>query len=52
MIKTINELLNADGWYGHSKEIDIAKGKYALVSNLKGVRESVKRNRYGRGDNN
>jgi hypothetical protein len=52
MIKTIIELLNADHWYGHSEEIDIAKGKYALVSSFKGVKESVKRHRYGRGNSN
>lgn len=52
MIKTIIELLNADHWYGYSEEIDIAKGKYALVSSFKGISQSVKRHRYGRGNSN
>lgn len=43
MIKTLLELLNADHWYGHSEVIDIAKGKYALVSNFKELKQSVKR---------
>lgn len=37
------ELLNADDWYGYSEEIDIAKGKYALVRDYSELKQSIKR---------
>lgn len=37
-----------DNWYGISEEIDIAKGKYQACANFSDVKESIKRNRYGK----
>ena len=37
-----------DNWYGISEEIDIAKGKYKACSDLKDVKETIKRTYYGR----
>ena len=47
MIKQILELLNASDWYGVSENVDIAKGKYKGVSNIKEAREQIKRYYYG-----
>jgi hypothetical protein len=48
MIGQIIELLNASDWYGVSEDIDIAKGKYKAVSNMKEAKEQIKRAYYGR----
>lgn len=50
MIKEILELLNADNWYGVSENVDIAKGKYKAVSDIKELKQTLKRIRYGRGN--
>jgi|TARA_Y100000114_G_scaffold49503_1_gene45176 hypothetical protein len=47
MIKNILELLNADDWYGISEDVDIAKGKYKAVSDIKELKQTLKRIRYG-----
>ena len=52
MIKQILELLNADNWYGVSENVDIAKGKYKAVSDIKELKQTLKRIRYGRGNSN
>lgn len=52
MIKEILELLNADNWYGISENVDIAKGKYKAVSDIKELKQTLKRIRYGRGNSN
>ena len=49
MIKQILELLSTRDWYGISENIDIAKGKYKACSNMKDVKEQLKRVRYGNG---
>ena len=48
MIKQILELLNAIDWYGISENVDIAKGKYKGVGNIKEAKEQIKRYYYGR----
>lgn len=48
MIKQIIELLNVDSWYGQSKEIDIAKGKYKAVADWGEMMERTKREYYGK----
>lgn len=45
MIEQILELLNQDDWYGVSKNIDIAKGKYKIPTSLKEKQEQTKRDR-------
>jgi len=47
MIKNILDLLNADHWYGVSENVEIAKGKYAGVKDLKQMKEQLKRLRHG-----
>lgn len=46
MIKQILILLNVDDWYGVSKEVDIAKGKYRAVRNWSEAKKQIKRYRY------
>ncbi len=43
MIDKLLELLAQDNWYGASRNIDIAKGKYKIPKTLKEKREQVKR---------
>jgi len=47
MIKDILDLLNASQWYGVSENVEIAKGKYAGVKDLKQMKEQLKRLRHG-----
>lgn len=47
MIKDILDLLNASQWYGVSENVEIAKGKYSAVKDLKQMKEQLKRLRYG-----
>jgi len=47
MIKNILELLNASDWYGAGENVEIAKGKYAGIKNLKQMKEQFKRLRHG-----
>jgi len=47
MIKNILDLLSADHWYGVSENVEIAKGKYAGVKDLKQMKEQLKRLRHG-----
>lgn len=47
MISNIIELLNADDWYGISEDVDIAKGKYKAVSDIKELKQTLKRIRHG-----
>ena len=46
MIKGILDLLNLDDFYGVSENIDIAKGKYRAVRNMKDVINHTKRRIY------
>jgi hypothetical protein len=48
MIKQILELLAIDDWYGVSKEIDIAKGKYRAVRSWSEAKKQIKRHRHGK----
>tara|TARA_B110000977_G_C10641962_1_gene324421 strand:+ start:370 stop:516 length:147 start_codon:yes stop_codon:yes gene_type:complete len=48
MIKQILQLLGTDDWYGQSKNIDIAKGKYKAVANWSEMMERTKREYYGK----
>jgi len=48
MIKNIIDLLNMDDWYGQSKNIDIAKGKYKAVGNWSEAKKQLKRQYYGK----
>jgi hypothetical protein len=48
MIKQIIDLLNASDWYGEDELIDIAKGKYAGVSNYSEMKEQLKRLKHGK----
>ena len=43
MIEQLLELLANENWYGESKNIDIAKGRYKIPKNLKEKKEQVKR---------
>ena len=43
MIKTVIDLLNLDNFYGVSKDIDVAKGKYKYPSTWKELKEFIKR---------
>ena len=52
MIKQIIELLSINDWYGVSENVDIAKGKYKAVSDIKELKQTLKRIRYGRGNSN
>ena len=48
MIKNLLNLLNTEEYYGVSKNIDIAKGKYAIPYNWKEAGKQLKRIWYGR----
>ena len=50
MLEQIIELLNADDWYGVSEEVDIAKGKYKGVKDMKELKKTLKRAYYGKGN--
>lgn len=43
MIELIHSLLSVDDFFNKSKNIDIAKGKYELTTNLKKVWKQKKR---------
>lgn len=43
MIKTILNMLSVDDFYGVSENIDIAKGKYKIETNLKKAIKQQKR---------
>lgn len=44
MIKHILDLLQADDWIGTgSKEIEFAKGKYELATNVKKAKNKIRR---------
>ena len=43
MIKTVIDLLNVSDWHGISSNVDIAKGKYKAVSNIKEAKQQIKR---------
>jgi hypothetical protein len=43
MIRLILDLLRANEWLNHSDVIEIAKGKYELPKNLKGVKTKIAR---------
>ena len=40
---TFYDLLKYDNWYGKSDNIEIAKGKYELPTDLKNAKEQIKR---------
>ena len=48
MIRQVIDLLNASDWYGENELIEIAKGKYAGVSNYKEMKEQIKRLKHGK----
>ena len=48
MIKEMIELLSIDDWYGYSKNIDIAKGKYKAVGTWSEMTKQLKRIYYGK----
>lgn len=48
MIKDIIDLLAMKDFYGVSKEVDIAKGKYKIPYIWKQAKEQIKRIWYGR----
>lgn len=43
MITQIIDALNAFDYYGESKEIEIAKGKYQLATDFKKAKRKIKR---------
>lgn len=43
MIKNVIDLLNVSDWYGISENVDIAKGKYKAVGNMKEIKQQLKR---------
>ncbi len=45
MIEQIIELLASGDFYGQSKNIDIAKGKYKIAKSVKEITEQIKRER-------
>lgn len=47
MIKHLIDLLNRNDYYGVSKNIDIAKGKYAIPYSLTDGLKQIKRIWYG-----
>jgi hypothetical protein len=47
MIKHLIDLLNTNDYYGVSKNIDIAKGKYAIPYSWKDGLKQIKRIWYG-----
>jgi hypothetical protein len=40
---TFYDLLKYDNWYGKSDNIEIAKGKYELTTDLENAKEQIKR---------
>jgi hypothetical protein len=48
MIKGIIDILITNDFYGVSKEVDIAKGKYAVPYTWKQAKQQLKRIWYGR----
>jgi hypothetical protein len=48
MIKDIIDLLTIEEYYGVSKTIDIAKGKYEYPATWKGLWKNIKRRYYGK----
>jgi hypothetical protein len=48
MIKDIIDLLTIEEYYGVSKTVDIAKGKYEYPTTWKGLWEHIKRTYYGK----
>jgi hypothetical protein len=48
MIKDILQLLTMDDYYGVSEQVDIAKGKYELVDNIKEGYKQGKRIAHGK----
>ena len=48
MIKLLIETLKTDNFYGVSYYIDVAKGKYKSPTTRKEMKETIKRNMYGR----
>lgn len=44
-LKHILDLLNDSEWLIGDEDIDIAKGKYKAPTNLKELKDSIKRNR-------
>lgn len=48
MIKNIIDILSFSDWYGISDNIDIAKGKYMAVSNIKEAKQQIKRYWHGK----
>lgn len=51
MISQIINLLNLDDFYGQSKTIDVAKGRYEYPTNWKSTGKLLKRIWYGRRSN-
>lgn len=47
-MKNIFDLLQISDFYGVSKEVDIAKGKYKVPYTWKELKEKIKRIWYGR----
>jgi hypothetical protein len=48
MIKNIIDLLAMGEFYGISREVDMAKGKYKIPYSWKEVKQQIKRIWYGR----
>jgi hypothetical protein len=48
MIKSIIDLLAMKEFYGISREVDIAKGKYKIPYSFKEAKQQIKRIWYGR----
>lgn len=51
MISQLIDLLNLDDYYGESKTIDVAKGRYEYPSSWKATKHLLKRTWYGSRDN-
>jgi hypothetical protein len=47
MIKNIIDLLQLKDYYGVSKEVDIAKGKYEIPKTIEGAIKQIKRVYHG-----
>jgi hypothetical protein len=43
MIKDIIDVLRSDPFYGAGKYTEIAKGKYEMVTTLRGMKRKIKR---------
>jgi hypothetical protein len=52
MLKLLIELLRVDDFYNVSENVDIAKGKYAIETSIKGIWKQEKRKRNGRKESN